>query len=77
LACLVTGVRWRKSAISDSSGPGGDGIMAFTDLLVEKIDHIERITLNRPRYRNAQSTHLLKELDQAFEEAVDDDEIKS
>ena len=50
--------------------------MAFTQLLFEKIDRVGRITLNRPRYRNAQSTTLLKELDRAFKDAADDDEIK-
>jgi enoyl-CoA hydratase len=50
--------------------------MPFTQLLFEKIEHIGRITLNRPRYRNAQSTILLKELDRAFEEAAEDDEVK-
>ena len=50
--------------------------MPFTQLLFEKIERIGRITLNRPRYRNAQSTILLKELDRAFEEAAEDDEIK-
>jgi enoyl-CoA hydratase len=51
-------------------------MMSFTQLLFEKIDRVGRITLNRPRYRNAQSTTLLKELDRAFGEAADDDEIK-
>jgi enoyl-CoA hydratase len=32
--------------------------------------------LNRPRYRNAQSTVLLEELDRAFEQAADDDDVK-
>jgi enoyl-CoA hydratase len=50
--------------------------MPFTQLLFEKIDRVGRITLNRPRYRNAQSTLLLKELDKAFEEAADDDDVK-
>jgi enoyl-CoA hydratase len=50
--------------------------MPYTQLLFEKIDRIGRITLNRPRYRNAQSTILLKELDRAFEEAAADDEVK-
>jgi enoyl-CoA hydratase len=50
--------------------------MPFTQLLFEKIERVGRITLNRPRYRNAQSTVLLKELDRAFEEAADDDEVK-
>jgi len=50
--------------------------MAYTQLLIEKIDGIGRITLNRPRFRNAQSTELLLELDRAFEEAAQDDAIK-
>ena len=50
--------------------------MPYTQLLYEKLDRIGRITLNRPRYRNAQSTVLLKELDRAFEEAALDDEVK-
>src|SRR5271168_404288 len=50
--------------------------MPYTQLLYEKFEGIGRITLNRPRYRNAQSTVLLKELDRAFEEAVADDEVK-
>ncbi len=50
--------------------------MRYTELLYEKLDRIGRVTLNRPRYRNAQSTALLKELDRAFEEAVADDEVK-
>lgn len=37
---------------------------------------VANITLNRPRYRNAQSYHLLDELDAALERAVDDDEIR-
>jgi enoyl-CoA hydratase len=50
--------------------------MPFAQLLVEKIGRIGRITLNRPRYRNAQSTILLKELDRAFEQTAEDDEVK-
>ena len=48
--------------------------MAYTQLLFENLGRVGRITLNRPRYRNAQSTVLLKELDRAFEEAATDDE---
>jgi enoyl-CoA hydratase len=50
--------------------------MAYNNVLLEKIDRIGRITLNRPRYRNAQSTVLLKELDKAFEEAAADSDVK-
>ena len=51
-------------------------MMAFTQLHFDKTERIARITLNRPRYRNAQSTVLLEELDRAFEQAADDDEVK-
>lgn len=34
------------------------------------------VTLNRPRYHNAQSRQLLEDLDAAFEQAVDDDEVR-
>ena len=50
--------------------------MPYQTVAYDKIDRIGRITLNRPRYRNAQSTTLLKELDRAFEEASADDDIK-
>ncbi len=48
----------------------------YGQLLYEKLGRTGRITLNRPRYRNAQSTVLLKELDRAFEAAALDDEVK-
>src|SRR6267143_898768 len=50
--------------------------MAYQTLLYDKIERTGRITLNRARYRNAQSTVLLKELALAFEEAVADDAVK-
>lgn len=37
---------------------------------------IATISLNRPRYRNAQSRKLLEELDIAFDRAVDDHEVR-
>ena len=40
--------------------------MDYSTVLYEKIDRVAKITLNRPKYRNAQSTMLLKELDRAF-----------
>jgi enoyl-CoA hydratase len=39
-------------------------------------DHIARITLDRPKSRNAQDTHLLYELNDAFDIAAQDDAIK-
>lgn len=49
---------------------------SYSQILFERLGNIGRITLNRPRYRNAQSTKLLKELDRAFEEAAFDDQVK-
>ncbi|MEM9565298.1 MAG: enoyl-CoA hydratase-related protein [Actinomycetota bacterium] len=37
---------------------------------------VATVTLNRPRYRNAQSRLLLDELDAAFDRAVADDEVR-
>jgi enoyl-CoA hydratase len=38
--------------------------------------HVARITLNRPESRNAQDTHLLYELNDAFDLAAQDDDVK-
>jgi len=38
--------------------------------------HVARITLNRPKSRNAQDTHLLYELNDAFDVAAQDDKVK-
>ncbi len=37
---------------------------------------VARITLDRPRYRNAQSQRLLEELDAAFDVALDDADVR-
>jgi len=39
-------------------------------------DHVARITLNRVATRNSQDTHLLYELNDAFDAAAQDDQIK-
>jgi len=44
----------------------------YETILYEVEDRIVRITLNRPRYRNVQSTLLLRELDDAILKAGDD-----
>lgn len=50
---------------------------AFTSLIYEKPEEgIARIWLNRPETRNAQDTHLLYELNRAFDRALADDEVK-
>jgi len=47
-------------------------------ILVDHLDdgRIARITLNRPRQRNAQHRGLLVELDQAFAEAESNDTVR-
>jgi enoyl-CoA hydratase len=45
-------------------------------ILYQVADRIARITLNRPRYRNVQSTELLHELDHAILRAGDDREVR-
>jgi enoyl-CoA hydratase len=45
-------------------------------ILYERIERVAVVTLNRPRYRNAQSRALLEELDAAFAEARADDEVR-
>ncbi|WP_176594376.1 enoyl-CoA hydratase [Sphingobium sp. EM0848] len=49
----------------------------FDTLIYEKPEaNIARIWLNRPEMRNAQDTHLLYELNDAFDAAMIDDEVK-
>ena len=47
----------------------------FTDILYEKRDMIARITLNRPESYNAYTTHTLRELITAFNDASVDDKV--
>jgi enoyl-CoA hydratase len=48
----------------------------YQQILYEKQGAIARVILNRPRYRNAQSHLLLDEMDDAFQNAADDDTIR-
>jgi enoyl-CoA hydratase len=50
--------------------------MSWNYVDYQVVERVARITLNRPRYRNAQSRRLLEELDLAFEEAVLDREVR-
>lgn len=60
-----------NDAPNDAPNNGGTGPVEYrTD------GRIATVTLNRPRYRNAQSRHLLEELDQALARAVDDHEVR-
>ncbi|MBI1196655.1 MAG: enoyl-CoA hydratase [Phenylobacterium sp.] len=50
--------------------------MDFEDILYEAGDGLGIITLNRPKYRNAQSWRMLDEIDRAFDLARDDTEVR-
>lgn len=50
--------------------------MSWSYVDYQVVERVARITLDRPRYRNAQSRRLLEELDAAFEEAVLDREVR-
>ncbi|MEE8336861.1 MAG: enoyl-CoA hydratase-related protein [Dehalococcoidia bacterium] len=48
----------------------------YEDVSYELVGHVARISLNRPRYRNAQSRRLLEELDAAFARAAEDTAVR-
>lgn len=48
----------------------------YQQILYEKAGRVARLTMNRPRYRNAQSRVLLEELDAAFKQAAADDDVR-
>jgi enoyl-CoA hydratase len=50
--------------------------VTYSTLLTERIGAVLKITTNRPEVLNAQSRILLEELDDAFNTAVDDNEVK-
>lgn len=50
--------------------------MDFQHIAYEKLGTIARVTLNRPQVRNAQDRRLLRELDEALEDAQADKEIR-
>jgi enoyl-CoA hydratase len=50
--------------------------VTYSTLLTERIGAVLKITTNRPEVLNAQSRILLEELDDAFNAAVDDNEVK-
>jgi enoyl-CoA hydratase len=47
----------------------------YQNVRYERVGRVARVTLDRPRYRNAQSRRLLEELDDALARAVDDREV--
>jgi enoyl-CoA hydratase len=50
--------------------------MAFQEILYGAAEGVAQITLNRPAYRNAQSYRMLDEIDQAFDLARADREVR-
>ncbi|MFT6580858.1 MAG: enoyl-CoA hydratase, partial [Alphaproteobacteria bacterium] len=50
--------------------------MSYKHIRYEVSDKIARITTNRPQYRNAQSTIMLEELDDAFKIANFDPDVR-
>jgi enoyl-CoA hydratase len=50
--------------------------MDFQDILYTSGDGLGVITLNRPKYRNAQGYRMLDEIDQAFAMAKADDDVR-
>jgi enoyl-CoA hydratase len=47
----------------------------YKDIIYEQLGRVARVTLNRPRYRNALSRPLQEELDHAFQFASADDSV--
>ncbi len=68
------------------SEPGNDGIVDPTPsdhvyetdepVLYEANDGVAWVTMNRPKYNNAQNSQMTYALDDAFKRAVDDDAVK-
>ena len=50
--------------------------MPFQDIVYEAGDGVATITLNRPKFRNAQSYRMLDEIDQAFDLARADEDVR-
>jgi enoyl-CoA hydratase len=48
----------------------------YQQIIYEKNPPVAWVRMNRPRYRNAQSLVLLEEMDDAFADGVEDDQIK-
>lgn len=50
--------------------------MEYKTILYERHGAIAKLTMNRPRYRNAQSRVMIEELDRAFIAADNDEEVR-
>ena len=50
--------------------------MDFETILLDKADHIARLTLNRPERLNALNEQMFKELNQALADVAEDPNIR-
>ncbi len=50
--------------------------MSYRHIAYEVVDKVARVTTNRPEYRNAQSTIMIDEMDDAFARAGSDDSVR-
>jgi enoyl-CoA hydratase len=51
--------------------------MDYSQITYERVGHVARVSLNRPRYRNPIGRICVEELDHAFSAAVDDPEVRA
>jgi len=51
-------------------------MMEYQEILFEKKERIARVTLNRPKTLNAMSPMLIDELNRAFDEIEEDDDVR-
>ena len=66
-----------SEAENSSTGEGAAAGDAAPTVLYEKVgDRIARVTLNRPEVANAQSYEMLYALNDAFDRAVADDDVR-
>ena len=50
--------------------------MTYETLLLDQIDAVLKITVNRPEVRNAQSRIMLEEFDDALMKVADDESVR-
>lgn len=50
--------------------------MEYESILYEQHDAVAKVTLNRPRYKNAQSRLMIEEMDHAFAAADTDEDVR-
>ena len=71
----TTSTRPKAPSAAGRENPAATGGDGATPATYEVVNHVARITTNRPRYRNAQSRVLLEALDAAFAAATADRDV--